>query len=475
METDIQALVGTVDPETLTAPEVLGVMVEHFHPRLSLACSFQREESVLLDMLLAIEPDARVFALDTHVLFPETYDIWRRVEKRYGIEVEVYQGPSLGRQAAIHGDALWASNPSLCCAIRKVGPLGQALAGLDGWITGIRREQSSTRAAPESSAGTTATSCGRRTRSRTGRGRGRRLRRRARPAGERPARPGLRLDRVHPLHRAGRRARGPLERHGEDRVRTAPGSMSTQLQRSHLDELEAEAVHIIREVAAELERPVLLFSGGKDSIVLLRLAEKAFRPGRFPFPLMHIDTGHNFPEVIEFRDRRVAELGERLVVASVQDTIDRGRVVEQTGPRASRNQLQTTTLLDAMEEHAFDAAVGGARRDEERSRAKERIFSFRDDFGQWDSRAQRPELWNLYNGSIRKGEQVRVFPISNWTELDVWQYIAREELELPSIYFAHEREVFERDGMLYAASDVVERAEDEVPFASGCASVRSVT
>ena len=195
----------------------------------------------------------------------------------------------------------------------------------------------------------------------------------------------------------------------------------------------------MREVAAERERPVLLFSGGKDSIVLLRLAEKAFRPGRFPFPVMHVDTGHNFPEVIEYRDRRVAELGERLVVASVQESIDQGRVVEQTGPRASRNQLQTTTLLDAIEEHGFDAAMGGARRDEEKARAKERIFSFRDDFGQWNPRAQRPELWNLYNGRIRKGEQIRVFPISNWTELDVWQYIAREQLELPSIYFAHER------------------------------------
>jgi sulfate adenylyltransferase subunit 2 len=240
--------------------------------------------------------------------------------------------------------------------------------------------------------------------------------------------------------------------------------MSATLHRSHLDQLEDEAVHIMREVAAELERPVLLFSGGKDSIVLLRLAEKAFRPGRFPFPLMHIDTGHNFPEVIEFRDRRVDELGERLVVASVQESIDCGRVVEQTGPRASRNQLQTTTLLDAMEQHSFDAAIGGARRDEERSRAKERIFSFRDDFGQWDPRAQRPELWNVYNGKLRKGEQVRVFPISNWTELDVWQYVAREELELPSIYYAHERDVFERDGMLYAVSPVVERTDDEVPF-----------
>jgi sulfate adenylyltransferase subunit 2 len=235
---------------------------------------------------------------------------------------------------------------------------------------------------------------------------------------------------------------------------------------SHLDELEAEAIHIMREVAAERERPVLLFSGGKDSIVLLRLAEKAFRPGRFPFPVMHIDTGHNFPEVIAFRDRRVAELGERLVVASVQDSIDQGRVVEQTGPRASRNQLQTTTLLDAIAEHGFDAAMGGARRDEERARAKERIFSFRDEFGQWNPRAQRPELWNLYNGRIRKGEQIRVFPISNWTELDVWQYVAREQLELPSIYFAHERQVFRRDGMLYAVSEFLERFADEEPFSA---------
>ncbi len=233
---------------------------------------------------------------------------------------------------------------------------------------------------------------------------------------------------------------------------------------SHLDELEAEAIHIVREVAAELERPVLLFSGGKDSIVLLRLAEKAFRPGGFPFPVMHIDTGHNFPEVIEFRDRLVAELGERLQVASVQESIDTGRVVEQTGPRASRNQLQTTTLLDAIERYGFDAAIGGARRDEERARAKERIFSFRDDFGQWNPRAQRPELWNLYNARIRKGEHVRVFPISNWTELDVWQYVARERLELPPIYYAHEREVFRRDGMLYSASDFVERLPGEQPF-----------
>src|SRR2546425_10051962 len=235
---------------------------------------------------------------------------------------------------------------------------------------------------------------------------------------------------------------------------------------THLDDLEAEAIHIFREVAAELERPVLLFSGGKDSIVLLRLAEKAFRPGKFPFPVMHVDTGHNFPEVIEYRDRRVRELDERLIVASVQESMDRGRVVDETGPRASRNRLQTTTLLDAIAGHGFDAALGGARRDEERSRAKERIFSFRDDFGQWNPRAQRPELWNLYNARIRKGEHIRVFPISNWTELDVWQYVAREGLELPSIYFAHEREVFKRDGMLYAASEFVERFPAEEPFSA---------
>jgi sulfate adenylyltransferase subunit 2 len=233
---------------------------------------------------------------------------------------------------------------------------------------------------------------------------------------------------------------------------------------THLQALEAEAIHVMREVAAELERPVLLFSGGKDSIVLLRLAEKAFRPARFPFPLMHVDTGHNFPEVIEFRDRRVAELGERLIVASVQESIDAGRVVEETGPRASRNRLQTTTLLDAIAEHGFDAAFGGARRDEERARAKERIMSFRDDFGGWDPKAQRPELWNIYNGRIRKGEHVRVFPLSNWTELDIWEYIEAEDLEVPSIYFAHEREVFRRDGMLYAVSPHVQFIDGERPF-----------
>jgi sulfate adenylyltransferase subunit 2 len=233
---------------------------------------------------------------------------------------------------------------------------------------------------------------------------------------------------------------------------------------SQLDVLEAESIHIMREVAAEFERPVLLFSGGKDSIVMLALAERAFWPARIPFPVMHVDTGHNFAEVLEFRDRRAAELGARLVVASVQDAIDAGKVVEETGRWASRNRLQTTALLDALAEHRFDAAFGGARRDEERARAKERVFSFRDEFGQWDPKNQRPELWNVYNTRIRRGEHIRVFPLSNWTELDIWHYIAREHLEIPSIYFAHQRPVFERDGILLADNEFVTRAEDEPLF-----------
>ena len=232
---------------------------------------------------------------------------------------------------------------------------------------------------------------------------------------------------------------------------------------TNLQALEAESIHIIREVAAEFERPVLLFSGGKDSIVMLRLAEKAFWPARIPFPVMHVDTGHNFDEVYDYRDRRVEELGVKLVVASVQESIDAGRVVEQTGPRASRNQLQTVTLLDAIEEHGFDAAFGGARRDEERARAKERVYSFRDEFGQWDPKNQRPELWGLYNGRHRRGEHIRVFPLSNWTELDIWQYIQDEDIEVPSIYYAHEREVFLRDGMWLAVTPYVTVMDGEEP------------
>jgi sulfate adenylyltransferase subunit 2 len=235
----------------------------------------------------------------------------------------------------------------------------------------------------------------------------------------------------------------------------------TSYELTHLEMLEAEAVHIVREVAAEFERPVLLFSGGKDSAVMLHVAVKAFAPAKLPFPVMHVDTGHNFSEVMDFRDRRVAELGLRLVVASVQDAIDSGLVAEETGPRATRNRIQTVPLLAAIEENRFDAVFGGARRDEEKARAKERVFSFRDDFGQWDPKNQRPELWNLYNGRHRKGEHIRVFPLSNWTELDIWQYISAEGIELPTIYFAHRRRVFERDGMLLADSPWVTRLEGE--------------
>jgi len=231
---------------------------------------------------------------------------------------------------------------------------------------------------------------------------------------------------------------------------------------SQINPLENEAIYIFREVAAQFEKPVLLFSGGKDSITLVRLAQKAFYPAKIPFPLMHIDTGHNFPETIAFRDRLVKELGLELIVRNVQDSIDQGKVREESGRYASRNQLQTTTLLDAIEEFKFDACIGGARRDEEKARAKERIFSVRDDFGQWDEKNQRPELFDMLNGQIELGQNVRVFPISNWTELDVWSYIEEEKIEIPSIYFAHTRATFLRDGLIWSADDdVVYRDEDE--------------
>ncbi|MDF2093728.1 sulfate adenylyltransferase subunit CysD [Knoellia sp. 3-2P3] len=232
-------------------------------------------------------------------------------------------------------------------------------------------------------------------------------------------------------------------------------------QMSQLDILESEAIFILREVIAEFERPVLLFSGGKDSIVMLRLAEKAFHPARIPFPVMHVDTGHNFPEVLQFRDHRVNQLGVQLIVASVQEAIDNGSVVEP--PDGTRNRIQTPVLLSALEKYRFTAIFGGARRDEDKARAKERIFSFRDDFGQWDPKNQRPELWSLYNGRIHPGESIRVFPLSNWTELDIWHYIAREAIELPSIYYAHDRDVVERDGMLYAVNEFIRpRAGEQV-------------
>jgi sulfate adenylyltransferase subunit 2 len=230
----------------------------------------------------------------------------------------------------------------------------------------------------------------------------------------------------------------------------------------YLGELEAEAIYILREVAGQFEKPALLFSGGKDSITLVRLAEKAFRPGKFPFPLVHIDTGHNFVETIEYRDAMIKRIGEKLIIGHVQDSINEGKVVEQKGKNASRNALQTVTLLDTIARHQFDACIGGARRDEEKARAKERIFSVRDEFGQWDPKRQRPELWNIFNGKIHKGENVRVFPISNWTELDVWNYIRRENIELPSIYFAHKREVITRNGQLMAASPFLNMDDDDI-------------
>ena len=241
-------------------------------------------------------------------------------------------------------------------------------------------------------------------------------------------------------------------------------SAATVTAPSSTAQLEDEAITIFREIAAECERPVLLFSGGKDSVVMLHLAHRAFWPARIPFPVMHVDTGHNFDEVIEFRDRAVADFGVELVVASVQDSIDAGKVREDTGPRASRNPLQTVTLLDAIAEHRFDAVFGGARRDEERARAKERVVSHRDEFGQWDPKNQRPELWGIYNTRHHRGEHLRVFPLSNWTELDIWRFIAERKVELPSLYYAHQREVFQRDGMLMAVNRHVRMLEGEEPF-----------
>jgi sulfate adenylyltransferase subunit 2 len=465
--------------------------------RTVLLCSFQKEESVLLDELLRLDQGTgrtvRIVTIDTGVLFEETMQTWKEFEERFGVSIEVFDASSPG--------APW-SGPEHCCSAAKVAALERALDGAEGWITGIRREQGPTRAGAElierdaarglwkynplaywtdkdiwrriherklpyhplHDQGYESIGCAPCTRPGAGR--------EGRWAGMDKTECGLH----EPLAVASAAIAEPArsdaqaapEAHGAEQASRAGSNgrarPASRPQLSHLRALESEAIHVMREVAAEFERPVMLFSGGKDSIVLLRLAEKAFRPGPFPFPLMHVDTGHNFPEVIEFRDRRVAELGERLVVASVQDSIDKGRVVEQTGPRASRNQLQTVTLLDAIAEHGFDAAFGGARRDEERARAKERIFSFRDDFGQWDPKRQRPELWNLYNGRIKRGENVRVFPISNWTELDVWEYIDSERLEVPSIYFAHQRPVFRRDGMLYAWREGAQLLDGEEVF-----------
>ncbi|NBA84165.1 sulfate adenylyltransferase subunit CysD [Emticicia sp. CRIBPO] len=249
-------------------------------------------------------------------------------------------------------------------------------------------------------------------------------------------------------------------------VAEAKEKVNFKTNKSFPRQLEDEAIYILREVAAQFEKPAILFSGGKDSITIVRLAQKAFYPGKIPFPLLHVDTGHNFPETIEFRDALVKELGVELIVRNVEDSIKQGKVKEETGKYASRNALQTVTLLDAIEEHKFDACIGGARRDEEKARAKERIFSVRNDFGQWDSKKQRPEIFDMLNGKIEIGENVRVFPISNWTELDVWNYIKEEELEIPSIYYSHERDVFDRDGMIWSDSEFINKSADEIPYKS---------
>ncbi len=253
--------------------------------------------------------------------------------------------------------------------------------------------------------------------------------------------------------------------------------MMDKIQINHLRELEAESIFVIREVAAQFEKPVMLFSGGKDSIVMFHLAMKAFYPARIPFPMLHVDTGHNFQETLDYRDKLMAETGTKLIVASVQESIDKGRVVEEKGVNASRNKLQTTTLLDAIEEHKFDAAMGGGRRDEEKARAKERFFSHRDEFGQWDPKNQRPELWNLFNGRKHMGEHFRVFPISNWTEMDVWQYIYMEKIELPSLYFTHRRKVFQRDGVWLALAPFMQLKPDEkvVEMEVRCRTIGDIT
>ena len=373
-----------------------------------------------------------MFTIDTGALFPETYEVWRQVERRYGLRVEVMD--------AVNTNGGWSAEH--CCGERKVAALERALGGVEAWITGIRREQAPTRASAPKHGFDSARGVWKFSplADWTEQDVWRYVREHELPY--HPPRSRLRVHRLCAMHPAGGRARRPLGRTAQDgvaaRVSAAsasvcslPAETDVSLEIRHLRALESEALHVIREVAAELERGVLLFSGGKDSAVLLHLARKAFWPAALPFPVMHVDTGHNFDEVIRYRDRLVEELSAELIVASVQESIDHGRVVEETGPRASRNRLQSVTLLDAIERHGFKAAFGGARRDEERARAKERILSFRDDFGQWDPKRQRPELWNLYNGFVKPGEHVRVFPLSNWTELDVWQYVREEDSSCP--------------------------------------------
>jgi sulfate adenylyltransferase subunit 2 len=479
-----------IEAVTLKTGAVIGLLEQVCESRtpVTFANSLGAEDMVLTDLILKLDLPIEIFMLDTGRLPPETLDLLARVEQRYDRKLRVYTPDpaaveTYARQYGIDGfyDSLEARKT--CCQVRKIEPLRRALAGKKAWVTGLRAAQSVTRneLPPRHWDADNGLE-------------------KVNPLADWSEREVWTYIRSHavpynalhdrsypsigcaPLHAGGRHRRGRARRAlvvgepGDQGVRLASQdngrtdtkachqrlthraighrSQEPDMNRlntrtlTHLDWLEADAIHILREVAGQCANPALLFSGGKDSICLLRLAEKAFRPGPLPFPLLHIDTGHNYPEVIAFRDQRAAELGARLIVRSVEDSMARGSVVLKHAGE-SRNKHQAVTLLEAIEEFGFDACIGGARRDEEKARAKERVMSFRDAFGQWDPKNQRPELWSLYNARVHKGENIRAFPISDWTELDVWQYIQREGLELPSIYFAHRRPVVRVNGLLH--------------------------
>ena len=464
--------------------EVVAWVAANVAPRqAAVACSMA--DAALPHLVAAAIPGVDVLFLDTGYHFLETTFTRDEVARTLDVRiVDVKPEQTVREQDAEFGKDLFARDPALCCEMRKVAPLHQALGGYEVWFTGVRRDEAPTRANTPLitfderngliKVNPVASLVVRRTD---------RLRHRARGRGEPTRRQRLPVDRLRSVHQARRRGRRPalrpLGRTLQDRMRTppmsiidtlaatrrvsspaaSPSSLNDQGSLTGLDLLEAEAIHIIREVVAEFERPVLLFSGGKDSVLVLHLAARAFAPGRIPFPVLHVDTGHNFDEVIRFRDETVERLGLKLEVARVQDYIDDGRLAERID--GTRNVLQTQPLLDAIAAGKHDAVFGGARRDEDKARAKERIISLRDEFGQWDPRNQRPELWSLYNGRHTAGKHVRAFPISNWTELDVWRYIARERIALPPLYLAHERDVFRRDGMWWAVNEHAQPREGE--------------
>ena len=469
-----------------TADEVLAWAAETFGDSLAVACSMAGD-TVVPHLAAKHRPGVDVLFLQTGYHFPETIGTRDALPLSADVTiVDVMPVQSVAEQDAAFGPRLHDRDPSQCCALRKVEPINRELASYEAWVTGLRREDSPLRAdtpliewdsahemvklnpiaawsfddvldyagahnVPVNlllTQGYPSIGCAPCTRPvapgedpRAGRW-----------AGLAKSECGLHVTDTHPEEE-------PLTLDIDLSLASGGISLTPDRQLSHLRELEAEGIHIIREAVSELERPVLLFSGGKDSVVMLHLALKAFWPGPVPFPVMHVDTGHNFPEVIEYRDRVVAQHGLRLVVASVQDYIDDGRLLERAD--GTRNPLQTQPLLDAIADNRFDAVFGGGRRDEEKARAKERVVSLRDEFGQWDPRNQRPELWTLYNPRHRPGEHVRVFPLSNWTELDVWRYIKAENIELPELYYAHDREVFERDGMWLAVGEVSEPRDGE--------------